>query len=170
MSVWTRVECKNIVPRPVTEDELVSVFGKEFDDGEYPSWNEVSLGRMTEEEYDRKLVEWEKRNEEAWADYKEHENQYLPTGSEGSLSYGKCRRAARKTEDGRYVYTIGGSLRDWSDDEYIVKWFRDKFLHWCNESDIDKDFKAYGLVTASMGVGELRWKYGPEKVTADEDW
>ena len=164
MSVWTRVECKIIVPRPVTDDELISVFGKEFDDGECPSWNDVSLGRMTEEEYDRKLIEWEKRNEEAWADYKANEDKYLPTGSEGSLRYGKCRRVARKTEDGRYAYTISGSLRDWADDEYIVKWFRDKFLHWSIHSDIDKDFKAYGLVKASMGVGELQWTYGEEKI------
>lgn len=163
MSVWTRVECKIIVSRPVTDDELVSVFGKEFNDGEYPSWNDVSFGRMTEEEYDRKIVEWSKRNQEAWADYKEHEDQYLPTGSEGSLAYGKRRQ--HKTKDGRYIYTISGSLRDWSDDEYIVKWFRNKFLDWCIHSDIDKDFEAYGLVKASMGVGELQWEYGFEKLT-----
>ena len=161
MSIWTQVKCEVIVPRPVTEEELVSVFGKELDDGEYPSWSEVSMGRMTEQEYDKKLVEWTKQNEKAWAEFKDHEDEYLPTGSEGSLHYGKCCRAARKTEDGRYRYTFGGGLRDYSDDEGIVKWFRRKFLKWCVDSDIDTDFHAYGLVKASMGVGESSWEYGP---------
>ena len=173
MSIWTQVDCKIISPVPLTKEELISFFGKEFDDGEYPEYNDVTFGRMTKEEYKVKRDEWFRRNQEAWEDYKKHEDQYLPTGSEGSLHYKKSRRTARKTEDGRYVYEICGSLRDWSDEYAVIKWFRDGFLRLIRKydtNDYDFTYKFYGLVTASMGVGELQWKYGQEKVTGNEDW
>ena len=165
MSVWTRVESVMKFPEPVTIEELEKVFGKQLDI-QFISIN--NYYRKTEdgivcdrESYKKDFEKAREHNKREWETYEGHEDEYLPTGSEGSLVYVKCRRSARKTEDGRYKYEISGSLRDYDDDEGIIHWFRKKFFELTNKHD-DWTFKTYACVTASSGVGEIRWTDGQE--------
>jgi len=163
MSVWTHVNITMKFPEPVTAEELEKNFGKQLDlqfvssNGYY---KRVEGGwEFDDEAYHDACDKADEHNEREWAAYKDHESEYLPTGSEGSLQYVQCRRVARKTKDGKYKYEIVGSLRDYADDDNIVKWFRDKFLGFTLKHD-DWTFKTYAKVSASMGVGELIWEYG----------
>ena len=163
MSVWTHVQCEVRLPERVTMEELQKVFGKEMDlhwvsCGDY--YRKTPDGFVFNEElYDKDNEEADKHNEKEWAEYEAHKDEYLPCGSEGTLRYEHCRRSVRKTEDGKYSYKFGGSLRDRGCEDEIVKWFRDKFLGWNIQHD-DWTFETYAKVSASSGVGELIWEYG----------
>lgn len=163
MSVWTNVHCVMKFPEPVTAEELEKAFGKELD-LKFISLNDYYYRTpdgfvFDNESYRERCKEADIHNEHEWNSYKGHEDEYLPTGSEGSLEYVKCRRAARKTDDGKYKYEIAGALRDYDDDEGIMRWFRNRFLALTNKHE-DWTFKVYGCVSASSGVGEVRWTYG----------
>ena len=165
MSLWTNVSCVMKFPKPVTTEELEKVFGKQLDI-QFVSIN--NYHKKTEdgivcdmESYWKDFEKASKHNEREWKSYEGHEDEYLPAGSEGSLTYVKCRRSARKTEDGRYKYEISGSLRDYDDDEGIIHWFRRKFLELTNEHD-DWTFNTYARVNASNYFGEVQWTYGEE--------
>ena len=163
MSVWTQVDFVMEVPEPVTREILEKTFGKEMN---LMYAKRERYYRRTEDGYsfDSEAYELEEKeamenNKREWDMYKGHEDEYLPCGSEGTLYYDNIRRAARKTKDGKYRYTISGSLRDFSDDEYIIRYFRDGFLKLANQHK-EWLFNDYAKVSASMGVGELVWEYG----------
>ena len=164
MSVWTEVHCEMKFPEPVTAETLEKFFGKELKLKfiSYNSYYDVVDDKhvFDKDAYERDCEEAHKQNEREWKAFDGHEDEYLPTGSEGSLHYVKSRRIARKTDDGRYKYTITGSLRDYADVEHIIKWFNRAFLGLILEHNDWNN--PYGKVTASMGVGELIWRYGKE--------
>ena len=163
MSVWTQVNFVMEVPEPVTREILEKTFGKEMnlkyaEMAKYYRRTEDGYS-FDDEAYKRDDKRAQENNAREWEMYKNHENEYLPCGSEGTLHYDNARRAARKTPGGRYRYMIYGSLRDFADDDYIVRYFRDKFLGLSNQHD-NWLFNEYAKVSASMGVGELVWEYG----------
>ena len=162
MSVWTQVSITMKFPEPISKETLVETFGKQLNlkYAEPRNFYRRVDGKIffNNEGYKKAVEECDEHNRKEWEAYEGHEEEYLPTGSEGSLEYMPCRRSARKT-DGMYKYEIAGALRDYSNDEYIVKWFRDKFLGLTLKHD-DWTFKTYAKVSASMGVGELTWEYG----------
>ena len=156
MSCWTRAYCIVRVPRKV---DIKSIFGREFEGPKYPSYNLVSCGEVTENEYEKLYNEWKEAELKNWDEYEKDPDSFVPTGSEGSLHY----HEPEQSRDGRWEYKISGNLRDWSSEEEIIKWFRDKFLHWINTTDINKDYEVYGWVSASF-VGTLTWEYGENEL------
>ena len=149
MSWWTQVNCEILSP---VEIDMDKVFGKKlkFPDSCVPPYELYKADKKKyEEEYDR-IVQ---KVKEAWDDYEKNPDEYLPVGSEGSLS------STEYKSHGTYVYHICGSLRDRSDDHEIVKWFQDKFLKWINDNKLDSSYGVYGRVEASNGVGKLVWTY-----------
>lgn len=159
MSVWTYVKCEIRIPEYITMDELKEVFGKELKlrwvhKDEYVDEN----GELDREAYLADEEKADKENEALWAEYEANKDAFLPTGSEGSLEYVPCRRAARKVDD-KYVYKIAGSLRDTDCEDKVVFWFRDRFLGLSNKHK-NWLFNEYAIVKASSGVGELIWEYG----------
>ena len=162
MSIWTHVKCEVRIPERVTMEELQKVFGREMD-LHYPSSNDYYRKTpdgfsFNEEAYRKAEADAYEHNKKEWEEYDAHKDEYLPCGSEGTLKYEHCRRTARKTEDGKFVYKFGGGLRGRDCEDQIVKWFRDKFLGWSIEHDWT--FEVYAKVSASSGVGELSWEYG----------
>ena len=162
MSVWTHVKCEIRLPERVVMEELQKVFGKEMD-LHYPTSSDYHRKTpdgfcFDEEAYDKAWEEADVHNAKEWAEYEAHKDEYLPCGSEGTLRYERCRRSARKTDDGKFVYRFDGALRDRSCEDGIVKWFRDRFLRWNIKHDWT--FEVYAKVSASSGVGELSWEYG----------
>lgn len=87
-----------------------------------PRWDEVT-GRaihecdvLTDDSYE---LRW---NANDWKDYDEHPEQFMPTGSEGSL-----QRLVWENPDkscmASYTVTVFGDLRDYDDQQAIREWF-----------------------------------------------
>lgn len=158
MSIWCNVSCEFRFPEPVSKEELEKHFGKELVlDWNYPDYDYKE--KFGEEAWNTEYVRIMEKNEKAWADYEAHKDEYLPAGSEGSLTYVPCRRSARKGSDGRYVYKINGSLRNFDDDMGVVRHMMDKYLRLINKHN-DWTFKTYALIEASSGVGQWTWEDG----------
>lgn len=166
MSIWTRVYCEIRTPKRMSFEELQAAFGKEcIFCWDYPDYYyEKTYGKEATKQAWNDITKY---NQELADKYIKDQKAYLPTGSEGSLKYSRdfpyiC------SEDGRFKYLIVGSLRDWSDDIGVVKWFCDKFLGWMHSlTDIDEDL-VYGYVSASMGVGEFSWEYGQKDIREEK--
>lgn len=117
MSVWTHVAAVFRVDFP-----RVGVDGPRVNGYVQPDWDAIT-GRaiydcdwLTEDTYELQRM---RRDLE---DYDAHPEQFMPTGSEGSL-----QRAVwvnpDKSRAGRYVVTVFGDLRDYEDHAAIKEWF-----------------------------------------------
>lgn len=135
MSFWTYVNAVVYVKKDENLDEIKSVFGKEYD----PYSEHINVLKMTDEEYD----EYRKKQDELYEHYKAHKDEYLPCGSEGSLhiqvkNNPKCRDYNR--------IKIWGGLRDFTDSEGLVEWFKE-----CVEKIGNPIVKAYIEANCSWG-------------------
>lgn len=163
MSIWTHAYCEIRTPKAMNYEELKKAFGKEC-----PYKWDYSLNMAYEkihgkEALEKAIEDISNYNKKLAEEYDKDPKAYLPCGSEGSLSY-MLDILSPNSEDGRFRYIITGNLRDYSDDIGIVKWFRDKFLEWTHGLvNVDDDL-VYGYVSASMGVGEFSWQYGPKDI------
>lgn len=64
-------------------------------------------------------------DERVWNDQEKHPEKYLPMGSEGSL-HKTIWKNPSKSEVPAYTVTIFGDLRDKSNAEEIIAWFKEK--------------------------------------------
>lgn len=64
-------------------------------------------------------------DEEIWDDQEKHPEKYLPMGSEGSLTKSVWINPDKSCCDA-YTVTIFGDLRDESNAEKIITWFKEK--------------------------------------------
>ena len=64
-------------------------------------------------------------DEKVWDDQRKHPEKYLPMGSEGSLRK-TIWKNPNKSAVSAYTVTIFGDLRDKSNDEEIITWFKEK--------------------------------------------
>ena len=117
MSVWTHVAAVFRI------DWLtVGMDGPRINCYVKPRWDEVTgkaiyeCDWLTDDDYELQ------RLHESWNEYREHPEQFMPTGSEGSL-----QRVVWVNPDShcaaRYTVTVFGDLRDYDDHEAIKKWF-----------------------------------------------
>ena len=112
MSYWTHVNCVVRIDSKNKIENFYEIFGKE--------------------------CLWESSNE-VWQDAREHPEDYLPIGSEGSLTL--TSRLLTKVNNSNYPYRyrviISGALRD------FMNWY--KIQNWINESN-DKLSRIHGAV------------------------
>ena len=120
MSTWTHVAAVFRIDS-LRED----IRGPRINGRHRPDWDRVT-GRAIYDG-DERLVNdsyEQRRYQRDWADYHEHPEQFMPTGSEGSL-----QRLVWENPDGhaaaQYVITVFGDLRDYSDLGAVRKWFED---------------------------------------------
>jgi len=140
MSVWTHVAC-------VIRADWVKV-----EDSKHDVWDEVT-GRaiyncdwLTDDDYERA------RMRRDWADYDRNPEQFMPTGSEGSLQRAVwvnpvCGSAAW------YTVTVFGDLRDYDDHKAIRKWFTDT----CSKLVVRQ-----AVCTCEAGGETHTWTWGDE--------
>lgn len=118
MSNWTHVAAVFRVdglPLPgMQEPDFESVFGKVIPNYDW------SLDEKVRETEEYKAAELANRN--AWAEYDEHPERFVPTGSEGSLQMSVWRNPSSH-EMAMYTVTVFGDLRDHDSIEEIVAWF-----------------------------------------------
>lgn len=92
---------------------------------------------------------------EAWNDYHKHPEDYLPCGSEGSLSSSIWVNPHTNHLDA-YTVTIFGDLRDYSATEEILEWFKEKL-------------KCIPMIRQAVitieGIDVVTWNY-----VTDRDW
>ena len=124
MSVWIHVDAFVRTPIKLSKEDLERIFGKELDSHWiYPSpYFEEKYGN---EAYVKRYEEVSEHNRKAWEEYEADKTAFLPTGTEGSLEFGKPKKIGEI-----WQYTIRGILRDYGDDLGICKWFKDKFFEW----------------------------------------
>ena len=117
MSTWTHVAAVFRI-----DGLKVDLYGAMINGRVRPRWDEVT-GRaihecevLTDDSYE---LRW---NADDWKDYDEHQEQFMPTGSEGSL-----QRLVWENPDtscmARYTVTVFGDLRDYNDQQAIHEWF-----------------------------------------------
>lgn len=83
----------------------------------------------------------------------EHEDEFLPMGSEGSL-----RKTVwvnpHKNHVGQYTVSIFGDLRDVTSGLWIINWFKEKLSAlWIRQATISVDVESAGITT---------WTYDPD--------
>ena len=117
MGIWSHVECVIKVDSREAIDDFTKYFGKEIgtDNISYSSY----------ENKDQYFADFEKlieKHKKEWEAYKEHPEEYLPIGSEGSLHL-KSRlqtRVKNTLYPYRYKVEIYGGLRDHYDGEAVI--------------------------------------------------
>ena len=117
MSTWTHVAAVFRVDGAKGDCAGPTVNGRVI-----PDWDKVT-GRTIRDapvfNGDDYLIQ---REEMDWADYLKNPDEFVPTGSEGSL-----QRAVwvnpRRSHAARYTVTVFGDLRDYSDERKVKEWF-----------------------------------------------
>lgn len=130
MSAWVHVAAIariDYIPVLCKEKELDfdSIFGKELD------------GYSEEDE---------------WLYAREHENEYLPMGSEGTLQK-SVRVSENPHEVARYVVTIFGDLRDVTSGDHIIEWFKQKLRDLCVRQAAITVYEECGCKTKTWSCG-----------------
>lgn len=90
-----------------------------------------------------------------WSDYRDHSEDYLPGGSEGTL-----KSILWTNPDphhmAKYTLTIFGDLRDYDTPEEIIKWFKEKVA--------GVTFIRSAVITVELeGAKPLVWNYSDEE-------
>lgn len=90
---------------------------------------------------------------EVWDDAYEHPEKYLPMGSEGSLQKTVWVNPDQSRADA-YTVSIFGSLRDHTDVDGLIGWFKDIVTNkvWTRQASITIDNILYG-------PGTVTWVY-----------
>lgn len=77
----------------------------------------------------------------------EHEDEFLPMGSEGSL-YKTVWVNPHKNHADQYTVSIFGDLRDVTDGQWIIDWFKNKLRKmWVRQATITVDAEYGGVTT-----------------------
>lgn len=117
MSVWTHVAAVFRIDSP-----KVGMDGPRINGYVEPKWDKITGraiyngGWLTEDSYEKQ------RMRRDWDDYHENPEQFMPTGSEGSLQRLVWVNPDRSCA-ARYTVTVFGDLRDYDDHEAIHEWF-----------------------------------------------
>lgn len=153
MSNWTHVAAVfrvDGIPSLMPEPGFEEVFGKVIPDYEW------SLDKKVRETEEYKAAELANRN--AWAEYNEHPERFVPTGSEGSLQMSVWRNP-HKSCAAAYTVTVFGDLRDHDSIEEIEEWFRKCCSKaWIRQAvvDIDNEINGHRSIAWEGGEDGLR--------------
>ena len=151
MSLWTYFDAFVVTREPIPED----YFGKENKEKESPDYYYVKDHGL--EEYRKLRREIHEYNLNEWNKLLSNPSEYLPYGSEGTLHY-KRRNAILnytflKEKRVGYVTRVGGSLRDYSESQFLCDWFRD-----CIKDLKNKVIQAYVSAESDLS-GNYLWTY-----------
>lgn len=160
MSIWTHVDGFVRSKTKISKTVLEEVFGKEMklvyiDRRDFVSRNENGLV-FDDEGYEKADEEAEKHNAAEWSAYAENKSAYMPCGSEGSLRYSPMKKVGDNYEI--FEYGIHGALRDFSDEDSIIKWFRKAHYELGRKVAPDDPWAIHGRIEASSGCGVLSWE------------
>lgn len=124
------------IPSSMPEPGFEEAFGKVVPD------YERSLDKKVRETEEYKAAELANGN--AWAEYDEHPERFVPTGSEGSLQT-SVRRNPRKSCAAACTATVFGDLRDHDSIEEIEERFRKCCSKaWIRQAVVDIDDEMNG--------------------------
>lgn len=122
MSTWTHVAAVFRIDGLKVDDFYRDFYGARINGRVRPRWDEVT-GRaiydcdvLTDDSYELR------RNADDWKLYDEHPEQFMPTGSEGSLQR-LVWENPDKSRAASYTVTVFGDLRDYNDQQAIHDWF-----------------------------------------------
>ena len=135
MSIWTHVAAiARIDILPYDINNPIELFGKQclFDD---PS--------------------------ETWYDKAYNPDDYLPSGREGTLHI-EVWKNPEENHANKWTVSIFGDLRDYSSDEDIIEWFKDKISQcvMMRQATIAVETEYYG---------KWNWTYDGEELDEEED-
>ena len=148
MSCWTSVRCSITCKPETNKADIEKYFGKELILPDTPEYS--MLGTLGKDKFFELMDSVFAVRQEAWDDWEKNKDEYLPTGSEGSLKYHEPIKDTK-----RISYIISGNLRDKFNAKEQVEWYINAFLNF----KIETDLAIAGRVTASDGVGEWSWRY-----------
>ena len=151
MSLWTYFGGFVVTKEPIPEN----YFGKELEEIETPDYYYAKDHGV--EEYHKRRKEISEYNLKEWEKLLNNPSEYLPYGSEGTLHYKRYNEILNYTFLGEkrvgYVTKIGGSLRDYSESQFLCDWFRD-----CVKDFKDKVVQAYVSAESDLS-GNYLWRY-----------
>lgn len=98
-------------------------------------------------------------SDNCWKDAREHPDEYLPMGSEGSLR-SELWRNPDTHHMAAYTVMIFGDLRDYDTPQEIIKWFKQKVA--------EIPMVRQAVITVELeGVKPLTWNYAEDEYERD---
>lgn len=162
MSVWTQVDGFVTSKAKISKTLLEEAFGKEMciddlpDKSDYMSLDENGEFIFDDEAYEKEYAEVEKHNSAEWEEYLANKDSYMPCGSEGTLGYDPMTKVGDYYE--YFQYGISGALRDYDNENAIIKWFQHGYFTLSQKLFPDNPWAIHAKISASSGVGELTWE------------